>query len=137
MFPAKSIIVVVLVTFTDVVLTLPYPNCNPCPKITHMAIPCESVIAVKETCAPIMPVKCCEQLILPPKAVEVPCGLGYSSVAVPVVAEAYSERFFTNGVDELVYVSEALIPVSPPCSCIKLATPVCQEWSPLLQPIIL
>ncbi|RVE42364.1 hypothetical protein evm_012985 [Chilo suppressalis] len=66
-------------------------------------------------------------VILPPTAAELPCGLGYAGAAAPLVAAAYD----CNG------PCSACVPVTSPFICTKLATPQCAELRAYAKPIIL
>ncbi|XP_045526277.1 uncharacterized protein LOC123715348 isoform X2 [Pieris brassicae] len=75
------------------------------------------------------------RLILPPPGIQLPFGLGYSSAAIPAVAEAYNVRMLDNNIE--AQVSEALIPVSPEFACIKIATPFCSDQGYPVRSIVL
>ena len=77
----------------------------------------------------------CGELILPPKSVQLPSGLGFGPSALPAVAEAYDQKFFVNGGS--FDFADAYVPVSSPYSCIKLATPISPDISSLVYPIVL
>ncbi|CAG9794188.1 unnamed protein product [Diatraea saccharalis] len=66
-------------------------------------------------------------VILPPSAVELPCGLGYSPAAAPLVATAYDCS------DTCI----SCVPVTSPYTCTKLVTPLCPELRAYAKPIIL
>lgn len=70
---------------------------------------------------------CYIDVILPPAAAELPCGLGYLPSAAPLVACSYG---ITN-------VCDACIPVTSPYSCTCLATPLCPELRAFAKPVIL
>ncbi|VVC91448.1 unnamed protein product [Leptidea sinapis] len=91
-----------------------------------------ATVTVAEKLSPC--VKCQErdiQLILPPKPVELPYGVGYSRAAISTVVDAYNERFLIAG-----YATEANVPVTNGAST-KLAAPLFPDWNPLLKSIIL
>ncbi|XP_045486790.1 uncharacterized protein LOC123689648 [Pieris rapae] len=71
------------------------------------------------------------RLILPPPGIHLPFGLGFSSAAIPAVAEAY------NVIDNNIEVLESLIPISPEFACIKIATPFCSEQGYPVRSIVL
>ncbi|CAG9573497.1 unnamed protein product [Danaus chrysippus] len=78
----------------------------------------------------------CDELILPPQSIELPYGLGFSQAALPAVAKAYNEKIFLD-YGPLYEISDAYVPVSSPCSCVKLATPLEPSIYCLAKPIVL
>nr|XP_053621397.1 uncharacterized protein LOC128681488 [Plodia interpunctella] len=66
------------------------------------------------------------ELILPPVAAELPYGLGYTVAGAPLVSSAFCSSGYGS-----------LVPVTSPCSCTKLATPLCPEIRRFARPILL
>lgn len=101
-----------------------------------MATPCTQFERIQVIKCVEEPTFRCGELILPPKSIKLPNGLGFGPSALPAVAEAYDQRFFVNGGPFYDY-ADAYVPVSSPCSCVKLATPIPSEISSLVYPVVL
>ncbi|XP_063544501.1 uncharacterized protein LOC134752743 [Cydia strobilella] len=75
----------------------------------------------------------CDQLILPPYAAELPCGLGYMPGGLPVVAKAFAPCSKGCGCG----CSAGALPICSPYSYAALSVPLCPNMSPCVKPIIL
>ncbi|KPI96511.1 hypothetical protein RR46_12541 [Papilio xuthus] len=76
-----------------------------------------------------------KQLILPPTTVQLPRGLGYFAAAIPDVTAAYLESLSYNEI--IQEMDDMVIPIVDADSCISIASPLCPQLGPLINPIIL
>ncbi|XP_073964948.1 uncharacterized protein [Choristoneura fumiferana] len=103
-----------------------------CPDFVTAFVPREPCVKTKPLCVNF---GLNEELILPPLAPELPCGLGYLPGGLPVVAKAFAPCPKCSGCG--CTCSTAALPICSPYSCAALATPLCPDLSPFVKPVIL